>query len=1541
MRREGLEIVEEYAFYGDTGITTLTIPTTVLTIRPYAFAYLDGLTALTYNAINASGNYPGEESTGFNADGNVFACSVDADDLTVTIGNEVEQIPAFMFYAMVTDGTRPTLCTDDELFSSVASGARTTVNYCDCDPFATVLANSGSTTGLAEHGNVSQISYATVAAMNALSSDFDATKALFDASLDWTDAYENLVDSVSSLFALSEDATAKSIEPNAAESAVIGVNDTYLLKGKDHYLAVDTPNVAEIATYYEYNSSLRRYVLTEDAEIVQNKTYYRAATYADYLVAIAKLFGYADAGAFATNAQAIADLYGTNAAGATANTARGRLTYDGAVLTKTGDYILPYFFTTATPSMRVLAFAIVDGDGTVSVWVDDVDKLFVTGNVGEKQTVTVTAKGRCSLFDLHSGQTRVVAVNFPLTNVLTGIGDYAFAYLTDATFSALPESVCSVSSYAFYECEGIKTLALKAPELIDQGAFMRTGLTTLFITNCSEAFDIGASAFEGCPDLSSVLFDCDGLAITIGAAAFKDDISLVALSSIPDETAAFGDEAFAGCSALTTVNLGDSITEIPNGLFKDCVSLTTFTIPATVESIGDSAFENCTSYVDDLVLNVPIGERAYFGCVGLTSVTLGDDVTSVGDYAFFGATGITSVTIGEGLVTIGDAVFYDTVSLSSVTYNAVGEENGSAGTLVFVRTNATSLPAITVTIGANVEYVPNNLFGGANVALIQYAARDSVDPLPLTIGNRSFENLPLSTVELPDFVIAVGNYAFAGCAQATTLRLGAGLTTIGYRAFSGMSHVTTLYHDAYQLSDGNFSQQSNGNVFFGLGAAGAGVNVVVDAAVTKINAHTFNVTEAVLSSERPKLLSVIFESGTACVEIGAYAFCYIGTLTTVTGLTGLTTVGAYAFNTSGITVVPCESTLTSIGEAAFGYCNGLTSVTLGENLTSLGDAAFAGCSGLTDLVVNTDQVTFSNAAWIAGGGTASGGIDVVFGKIDKIPDNIFYKPSDSSMTAPVVNSVTCADDIAEVIYTRDKSTKRTIHINITEEHFAYDYYCRGVGRTLSVGDNAFYGVSVGSFDFSGRNIGNVGDNAFRGTTASIAMTLFNWSLDSDDPALYYAFRPTDLQHFSNGTSSIQDVVYLHDGTVGEDFFMENLPQLVVENCSIGSYAFDGVENVQLTMYRPKFYNLDEPICHLDLEGGYRIETNPDFSKLTVGAYAFRNSTDDYVNYGVQFIVPDASVNYRAFGADLIVSAGDYAFYGCGRINGSSAFTGVFENLTGDGIGDYAFAKTKIAGVQFGSTTKRLIGGIDYSFGLGMFDDTSWYENASDGILYIAGYSRRQIDESDYDDEDNPYYYVYGYKGTMPSQTTLTFENGTKRIAKRAIEDEDNLCAIVIPDTVEEAYSDSFYGCNGLFSITAPLWIMKKVVTTSVHAVTVTAVNGEINGAKITDRMFNRCYGLVEVNLCDGITAIGEEAFRACGSLIEITLPDSVRSIGRRAFYIENRENTLTIHVGFSDHYQIKCYHEGTEEWVVEGIDIGIEWIDDNVVIDYTELSSVE
>ena len=79
-----------------------------------------------------------------------------------------------------------------------------------------------------------------------------------------------------------------------------------------------------------------------------------------------------------------------------------------------------------------------------------------------------------------------------------------------------------------------------------------------------------------------------------------------------------------------------------------------------VTSIGDSAFRGCPGLTSVTIGNsvTSIGYSAFRGCSGLTSVTIGNSVTSIGYSAFSGCSGLTSVTIPNSVTSIGTSAFY-------------------------------------------------------------------------------------------------------------------------------------------------------------------------------------------------------------------------------------------------------------------------------------------------------------------------------------------------------------------------------------------------------------------------------------------------------------------------------------------------------------------------------------------------------------------------------------------------------------------------------------------------------------------------------------------------------------------------------------------------------------------------------------------------------------------------------------------------------------------------------------------------------------------
>ena len=238
---------------------------------------------------------------------------------------------------------------------------------------------------------------------------------------------------------------------------------------------------------------------------------------------------------------------------------------------------------------------------------------------------------------------------------VTSIGNYAFS-TTGLTSIEIPASVKSIGSYAFQDCD----LASMAVEDGNTVYDSRNGCnaiivksTNTLIIGCKNSTipagvtSIGDDAFDGCTGLTSI--------------------------EIPASVTSIGEAAFIDCQDLTSVTFaeGSQLESIGNNAFQNCYNLTSITIPASVTSIGSSIFQDCENIASMAVADGNTVYDSRNGCnaiietltntliFGCKNSTIPAGVTSIGVRAFQNCFNLTSITIPASVTSIGGHAFYD------------------------------------------------------------------------------------------------------------------------------------------------------------------------------------------------------------------------------------------------------------------------------------------------------------------------------------------------------------------------------------------------------------------------------------------------------------------------------------------------------------------------------------------------------------------------------------------------------------------------------------------------------------------------------------------------------------------------------------------------------------------------------------------------------------------------------------------------------------------------------------------------------------------
>ena len=522
--------------------------------------------------------------------------------------------------------------------------------------------------------------------------------------------------------------------------------------------------------------------------------------------------------------------------------------------------------------------------------------------------------------------------NSGITNVsldnIEVIGANVFANCSSLTsFIVKSDSLKSIPTGMFNGCTNLTTVELPdALESIGSGAFAGTGVTSFRVP--AGLIELADNAFANCESLSSVDFSSNNSLVTLGASAFE------------------------GCKLLTTVNLPTTVEEIGAYAFKNSGLTGNFVINEKVDSIGNNPFAGCqnvnlvvdskntkyhldsteslySSKGDLVVVNSSLtGEfvvkdeinvlaDAFYGCNGITKLTLSEGITQVTSHQFDNVGSITELALPSSLTKIESYGFANNAYLTSVVLPKGVEVDD------YVFANCTSLESVKLSKGIKISnYMFSECSKLTNVEFIGEATEEKT-----TIGDYAFYNCSsLSNFVFDSSISKLGDYSFSGC----------GFTELTFKDINlYYAYTTGVFANNTKLKTVTFEEESS----FGEYCIGFFSDCTA--------LETFNVPST-------------FDT------LGSNTFSGCSSLKTVEIPASMSSLGGSPFANSGITSIVIPESITYLDDNAFYNCTMLEKVVIEGKLEYIGYDAFSGCTAIKKLVIDSENLYGEN------GGIASG-----------------------------------------------------------------------------------------------------------------------------------------------------------------------------------------------------------------------------------------------------------------------------------------------------------------------------------------------------------------------------------------------------------------------------------------------------------------------------------------------------------------------------------------------------------------------------------------
>lgn len=550
----------------------------------------------------------------------------------------------------------------------------------------------------------------------------------------------------------------------------------------------------------------------------------------------------------------------------------------------------------------------------------DVDSLGYGAFSSCKNLTKVTFSDQTRIIGKESFKNCLSLTTIELPQKLTSIGPGAFSYCSKIHWKELPASLVSIGNDAFSKCS-IDSVSVRedmelSMDFYDSpfanctinvvsvhrktfgGWFQNnTSIKKVYIGKEVESLGWGlfSHSLDGCSGIEMIKVDTAN--VTFDSREDCNAIIITATNTLD-----------RGCNTST---IPKTVTSIGDNAFEGCTGLTSIELPASLKSIESSAFDNCTN-IQNVVSHIRKPFRiSAFPAKVLSTATL--TVPYGRTILYRSAGGWNFQTIKEMEGTYEESTFIQFAdSLTKDFCVKTWDENKDGELSLYEARLVTSLKNIS--IPKIVSFDELKYFENLSDIGTAFQSRTSLSSITLpnsvtAIGTKAFYNCTaLASIQLPDSLESIGEYAFHNCSALASIQLPGGLESIGKHAFYNCSALTSI-----QFSDS-------------LGTIGE---------------YAFYNCKALSTIQIPESVQ----------SLGERVFENCSGLTSATLPKGLKSIPAYLFlKCSALAEVVLPDSLEIIGGSAFKECASLTQISLPEGLSVLSGSAFDG-SGLKEMVL--------------------------------------------------------------------------------------------------------------------------------------------------------------------------------------------------------------------------------------------------------------------------------------------------------------------------------------------------------------------------------------------------------------------------------------------------------------------------------------------------------------------------------------------------------------------------------------------------------------